>query len=389
MRRTRVAMRSLAVVCFIVSSDAQAAGESLARSIVAMMMPAGTESSFADWHDLEAVEDIRWEALPPNMLDDGLPDGSYFTRRGLANLDGRPVGVVATGARTMVMNVYFRNVGAPQGDAIAFEALKHMGYTAELVRCPVKGAVAADRWWRISGPGKRPAVLQTQTSCNGKPCEGYALLLDGTLPSLLPQQRGQYTDRCAGAEAGAAMPPLPPWDQQLASLFAAWIPRRGAQSLDWQALDKTVGARWQPLPPRESAQPWKEGDSNHFMRSGEVDLGGRVLMASATGNRDGATNFYLEDQHTQATRGDVLKALQRNGYVVQLLRCGKMYARSSRNWYRVTGSDAQPAVLDYGLRCDSDACPKAQELYGLSLTGSLPPLQSGEIDAIGGRCPGR
>jgi hypothetical protein len=57
------------------------------------------------------VKQIRWEPLPPNMLDNALPDGSYFTRRGLANLGGQPFGVVATGARTMVVNFYLRNVG--------------------------------------------------------------------------------------------------------------------------------------------------------------------------------------------------------------------------------------------------------------------------------------
>ena len=377
------------LLCLLVSTSAVAEGEELARTITAFMLPASAEPSFRDWRDLDAVTFVHWQPLPPNMLDDGLPDGSYFTRRGLAKLDGRPVGVVATGARTMVMNLYFRNVGAPIGDGAVITPLERLGIRAELVRCPIAPATSGDRWWRISGAGKRAAILQSQTTCNGKACEGYALLLGGVLLSMSPQEREHYTDRCAGPQAGTALTSLPPWDEQLAAIFDAWIRTGATSGMPWNALGAIGAIRWQPLPPRESTQPWKEPYPYRFALTGEVDLGGRLLQATATGDQATTVNLYFEDQHTHASRGNVLASLQIMGYQVRLLRCGKVYTRSSRNWYELKHASAPDAVLDYGLRCDSDNCPRAQESFFLSRRTGLPPLQPGEVTAVAGRCPGR
>ena len=62
---------------------------------------------------------IRSEYAPldSTMLDESLPDGSYFERRGSAAIGGRRIEVRATGARTMVGNVYFVHRGAAFGEA--------------------------------------------------------------------------------------------------------------------------------------------------------------------------------------------------------------------------------------------------------------------------------
>ena len=141
-------MRTIRNACFGIVmglgcsvANAQSAEDQLAQVVTALMLPAGSEGSYGDWEQIETVKQIRWEPLPPKMLDDALPDGSYFTRRGLANLGGRPFGVVATGARTMVVNVYFRNVGAsPVGEPTVIAALQRHGFLLDLARCPVKGA---------------------------------------------------------------------------------------------------------------------------------------------------------------------------------------------------------------------------------------------------------
>lgn len=389
MRKLYQASALSGLLWLLASPDAMASGEELARTIVAFMLPAGAEASFEDWGDLESVSTVRWQPLPPNMLDDGLPDGSYFTRRGLAQIDGRPVGIVATGARTMVTNLYFRNVGAPIGDGAVIAPLERLGIQAELLRCPIGTAGGGDRWWRISGAGKRAAVLQSQTNCNGKRCEGYALLLDGTLASMSPQERRLYTDRCTGAQAGTALPSLPPWDVQLAAIFDAWIRAGTADGIAWDALGAIGAIHWQSPMPQESTQPWKEPFPYRFARSGEADLGARMMQATATGERTAAMALYLEDRRTQPSRGNVLASLQGRGYQVTLLRCGKVYTRSSRNWYEIKRAGAPSALLAFGLRCDSDTCPKADENFVLSRPAALPPLQAGEVDAVGGRCPGR
>ena len=162
MRTLRKACVAVIMALGCAAAHAQSAEDQLAQVIAALMQPAGTEGSYADWNSLDAVKQIRWQSGPPTMLDDALPDGSYFTLKGLANLGGRPFGVVATGARTMVVNVYFRNVGkSPVGEPAVVGALQRQGFSLDLARCPIKGAAGAgNKWWRVQGPNKRPALFQ-------------------------------------------------------------------------------------------------------------------------------------------------------------------------------------------------------------------------------------
>jgi len=388
LRKTCLAI-VMAVAC--AAAHAQSAEDQFAQVVAALMQPTGTEGSYADWNSLDAVKQIRWQTEPPTMLDDALPDGSYFTLKGLANLGGRPFGVVATGARTMVVNVYFRNVGkSPVGEPAVVGALQRQGFSLDLARCPLKGAAGAgNKWWRIQGPNKRTAFFNSQTNCNGTKCEGYALLLGETLPTMTPQQQGLYTDRCSGEAAGPATAAPKAWDEQLASLFTTLIPPERSGAVAWPEIDKAPTVKWAAMPPqRMPTPPWSDKE-NHFYRGGQADLGGRVLYLTATGTNAEVRNIHAEDAQTQADRGDVLKVLQQQGFDVQLARCGNLYQLSAAKWYRVTGSGKRPVILMRDVRCDTVACPKGQESYTLSLGGVLPKLQAGEVEAVSGRCPGR
>ena len=390
----RIFMRAIGAAILLLDCGAlhaQSPPEQLSDVVATLMMPEGSEGSFGGWEGLDAVKQVRWQPLPPTMLDNGLPDGNYFTRKGLANLAGTPFGVVATGARTMVINVYFRNVSAtPVGEAAMLDGLRGRGFKLELARCPVKeGAGVGNKWWRIELAGKRPAWLNAQTDCNGKKCEGYALLLGETLPTLTPQLQRLYSDRCGGEQAGTAPAPAAAWDAQLAALFTAFMPPDRSTSTPWQAIDEVRTVQWAPMPPAEMQSPPWSDTQHHFYRGGQADLGGRVMYLTATGMRDSVKSIHIEDQSTQADRGDVLVVLQRQGYRVELARCGKVYQLSSGRWYRISGQGKHPTVLKREVRCDTVACPRGQESYTLSLDGALPPLTAGEIDAVRGACPGR
>src|SRR5688572_27454763 len=76
-----------------------------------------------DWSGIEKLPGVQWAPLPPSMLQNCLPDGGCFTRTGKAVIAGRNIAVMATGARTMVNNLYLRNVGAPFGEATVLAAL--------------------------------------------------------------------------------------------------------------------------------------------------------------------------------------------------------------------------------------------------------------------------
>ena len=391
MHALRNAFLGIVMTVACAAASAQSAEDQLAAVVAVLMLPAGSEGSYGGWNDLDAVKQIRWQTEPPTMLDNALPDGSYFTLKGLANLGGQPFGVVATGARTMVVNVYFRNVGKAQvGEPAVIAAMKRHGFSLDLARCPVKGAAGAgSKWWRIQAPGKRPAFFNSQTECNGSKCEGYALLLGETLPTMTPQQQRLYTDHCTGEAAGTAAAAPAAWDEQLASLFIDFMPAERAGAVSWSAIDQAKVVQWAPMPPLEmQTPPWSDTE-NHFYRGGQADLGGRVLYLTATGTRDSVRSIHVEDQATQANRGDVLEVLAKKGFNVQLARCGKVYQLSAAKWYRVAGPGKQPAVLMRSVRCDTVACPKGQESYTLTLDGTLPALQPGEVAAVGGRCPGR
>jgi hypothetical protein len=393
MRKIRSACLGALIAIASPVVHAQSAEDQLAQVVRQLMQPTGSEGSYGDWLQIEAVKQIRWEPLPPNMLDNALPDGSYFTRRGLANLGGQPFGVVATGARTMVVNFYLRNVGqAPLGEPKVLGALQRAGFSLDLARCPVQGSTGTgNQWWRIEAPDKRPAFLNSQTNCNGKRCEGYALLLAETLPTLTPEQQRLYTDRCAGAATGDAAPASASaaWDAQLAALLVSLIPAESAGAVPWTALEQAPAVKWAPMPPLEmQPQPW-EDQTDRYYRGGQGDLGGRVLYFTAKGTRDHVRHVHFEDQQTQANRGDALAVLQRLGYDVQLARCGKLYQLSTAKWYRVAGKGKRPVMLLRNVRCDTESCPKGQENYTLALEGQLPKLQQGEVEAVGGRCPGR
>ena len=391
MRVLRRALFALGGFCVSAAAHAQAPADQLAEVLTVLMMPAGSEGSYGDWDQLDRAKQVKWQALPPTMLDEGLPDGSYFTRKGLANLGGVPFGVVATGARTMVVNVYFRNVSAsPVGEDAMLDGLRRRGFAPELARCPAEGAAGAgNKWWRIEQAGKRPAWFNAQTDCNGRKCEGYALLLGAELPTLPPQLQRLYTDRCGGGSAGKAPVPAAAWDVQLATLLTTLIPADRATFIPWQELDKVSTVKWAPMPPAEMPNPPWSDTQHHFYRGGQTDLGGRVMYLTATGTRDSVRSIHAEDQSTQADRGDVLAVLQRQGHRVELARCGKVYQLSNARWYRVSGNGRHAAVLKREVRCDTVACPRGQESYSLFLFGTLPPLAAGEVDAVRGTCPGR
>ncbi len=130
-----------------------------------------------DWEGLEKLPGIRWARLPPTMLDNCLPDGGCFTRQGTMSLAGRNLTVIASGARTIVSHVYFRNSGAPIGEPAVLAALKRAGLSAELARCPVAGGAGGTNWYRIKSAATAPGYLSIQTSCNRKACEGFAVSL--------------------------------------------------------------------------------------------------------------------------------------------------------------------------------------------------------------------
>lgn len=74
----------------------------------------------------KALEGVLVAMMPPNVLDNTLPDGSLFTHRSLANLGGRVLYLTAKGTRDPVRHVHFEDQQTPANRGKVLEAL-HQG----------------------------------------------------------------------------------------------------------------------------------------------------------------------------------------------------------------------------------------------------------------------
>ena len=200
----RVFLGAVAVCLGLVgSSVAQSAAspEGTITSIVRVFLAPNYDT---DWSGLEKLPGIKWAPLPPKMLDNCLPDGGCFTRAGTANLGGQNLSVLATGARTIVTHVYLRNGGAAIGEPRVVAALKQAGFSEELARCPVPGTIGGTNWYRLKSAGSGPGFIAIQSSCNGKPCEGFTLTMGTDLPAAAAKSvealLGAVLSECFGAQ---------------------------------------------------------------------------------------------------------------------------------------------------------------------------------------------
>jgi hypothetical protein len=173
--------------------DAAATLPSLIRPF---LVPAKGLGTVGDWSTLEANRAVTW-GPGPTMQDRPSPDGNYFVRPGRGQAGGRPLDVLATGARSGVFSVYIRDPGATANAAATASAFRQVGYGVSLARCPINPqAATAKRWLKLTAPGKRTAFLSVGPLASGG--AGYTLFLaDEQLAPLTAKEAGVYTDSCA------------------------------------------------------------------------------------------------------------------------------------------------------------------------------------------------
>jgi hypothetical protein len=247
-----------------------------------------------DWTGLEKLPQTTWAPLPPRMLQNCLPDGGCFTRPGAAQVGDRKLGVMVTGARTMASNFYFRNPGAPIGEDAVLASLKAAGLKTVLGRCPLAGGAGGTNWYKVTGAAMNPGVLSIQSSCNGKPCEGFVVTLGADLPQLQPNQLKLYSEQCSSpaSERKPVSTALP--HEQLAQTIAALIPPTAGPALsDWKTLmSKQTAFQWSPGVPRKTDLTFKS-DPNPFSHSGSFALSGRQFSLLVSGSPTQPKVIYM------------------------------------------------------------------------------------------------
>jgi hypothetical protein len=351
---------------------------------------AGTIKAFfnknfvTDWAGLEALPGVKWAPLPPASLQNCLADGGCFARQGAAAIGGRRLVAIATGARTIVSNVYLRNVTAPFGEEAVVGALKEEGLSAELARCPVKAGVGGTNWYRLKSASTNPGYVSIQSSCNGRPCEGFVLTQGADLPPLQPNQLRLYTEQCSAT--GADRQPvstLMPHEQLARTLVALLPPAAGPALYDWKALAGLAPEiQWNPGGPKKGDYS-ALGDPNPWNTSGQANFSGRQFSLLATGSPADVKTIHFDENGMHPRGENLLASVYAQGFAVQLARCGPVYTTSTNNWYSVTSAKTKPAMLRQSIRYDGN---RVQDTYELRLDASLPARDPRDRDRGVGGC---
>lgn len=380
----RAALTALALAFTPAPVFAQPAAEDELANVVGAFT-----ATLVDWRTIEGVRAVRWAPLPPTMLQNCLPDGGCFSRAGNAVIGGRPTTVLATGARTMVGNVYLRNNGPAYGEAAIVEGLRRAGWQPQLARCPVRAnnPVHNSKWWRISRGGTVAHVSLT-IACGARRCEGIGIHGGAELPSLDPAELSQYSTTCNAAGGGGAPVASTRPHEEIAKLISAALPRAtDPPAMTWAALrQRFAGIQWQPnLMPRNPAEMYDDDPATRYLAPvGEVRLATRVMYLQATGTPQNARMLRINEggMHPRGEGPQLLNALRTAGHAVTLARCGRIYTQSKITYYRIEGGGVRPSFMKVEERFEG---PREQVALRVYLDGALPPALAGETPP-GGAC---
>lgn len=324
-----------------------------------------------DWKAVESLPGSQWAPLPPTSLQNCLPDGGCFARQGRVVIAGRTIALMATGARTIVSNVYLRNPGQPFGSEPLLASLKSLNLTTELARCPVEGSTGGTNWYKVKGGAtSSPGVLSIQTSCAGRPCEGLVLTQGDALPGLQPNQVKLYSEQCSVPAASRQAVSNAPPHEALAKAIAALIPKTTGPALsDWKSLSANPDPiTWAAAPPQKMDLTFKN-DPNPMGKSASVKIASREFSVLASGTATQPKVIYLDESGLHPRGEHMLGALYSQGFTVQLARCGPVYTESTNNWYTVKSANTHPVMLRQSIRYEGQ---RVQDAYELRLDNTLP-----------------
>lgn len=333
----------------------------LVRAWLSVGQPAG-------WDALDALPGARWAALPPAALQNCLPDGGCFARQGALTVGGRNLTAVASGARTMVLHLYFRNTGAPLGESAALAALTAGGITPTLARCPIRGGAGTTSWYRLSGAGVSAAVLAVQQTRGATPTEGFVLSSGEELPALQPNQLAMYTTDCTAGAPQRPVSTLLPHQRLAAVVTTLLIPAANA-GMDWAALRALpTDITWNQESPIRMDRA-ALGDPNPLAITGTATYAERRFSVVASGTPDRVLQVELEEGGQHPRGEHMLGVVYERGVAVRLVRCGPVYTSSTNNWYALTSARTRPAMILQAIRYDGN---QVSDRYVLRLDGTLP-----------------
>ena len=355
----RIVMACWMAVCLGSLAPATPTPEDQLAGIFKMLV---AKNASKEWSTVERIPGSRWAALPPKSLQNCLPDGACFARQATLALGGRNLVLIATGARLFVTHIYVRNTGAAFGESGVLAGLRNAGIATELARCSVPGTAGDTNWYLLKAASAEPAYLSVQSSCGGKPCEGFAVSFGADLPALQPNQLRMYSEACGtGATARKPVSTALPHELLAQALAGLLPPASGGGTYDWATLAKLLpDAKWNP--------PYR-GEPTQKAQSGQLKVAGREFSLLASGPQTQVNTITFDEIGLHRKGEDLLSVLRTKGLDVRLTRCGPVYTESINNWYSVKNANSQPVMLRQSLRLDGS---QIQDAYELRLDGSLP-----------------
>lgn len=377
----KAALAAILIVC--VSACAGAAGkpaDELVGVIKALM------ANSADWRSIEKVTQIKWAPLPPNMLDNCLPDGGCFSRNGTLSPGGEPMTIMASGARTMVGNFYIKNSGTPIGETALLAALGKDGLAPTLARCPVHPEDGAhnSKWWHVKS-GADEGFVSLTPSAGGKP-ESIGLSIGPHLTPLDPSEVQAYSEQCEGGKAGAPVAALLP-HEAIAQMIVSLIPAAGSSGYDWASLRARLpNVKWAGTAPTKFDASMIYDDPNPLMLgSSTLTVSERSLYVHAHGTETRVNTVHIEEngEHPRGEEVPLLDQIRKAGLTTTMARCGKPYTEAKYTYYRLMSGKTATVYLLLNERFDGD---REQSGYHLYVDGKLPPLKPGEEEAGAGKC---
>lgn len=283
--------------------------------------------------------------------------------------------MMATGARTIVSNLYIRNGGAPIGEAAVLDALKQAGGSATLARCPVKGGAGSTNWYRVKS-GSASGVLAIQGPRGARPSEGFVVSSGDELPQLQPNQLALYSEECAPGAAQKPVANVKP-HVRMSEVVTTMLVPSAAAGLSWTDLKGLdTGIEWIGEPKKMDLTVLKN-DPSPMGLTGSTAMSGRKFSAMAGGTATQVKSVYLEEMGMHSKGEHMLGEVYNRGIQVKLVRCGPVYTESTNNWYSLTSAKTRPAMIQQSIRYDGN---QTQEAYAIRLDGTLPPRDPRDRD---------
>jgi len=321
-----------------------------------------------DWRGIEKLPSIKWGPLPPKMLQHCLPDGGCFTRQGTAAVGGRNLVVMATGARTIVSNLYLRNGSAAFGEPAVLGALKAAGYVPELARCPIKSGAGGTNWYRLKSEGANRGVFSIQPPA-GQRSEGFVLSQSEELPTLQPNQVSLYSEQCTGDAERKPVSTLKPHEVLAQTVVAVLGSASGPTLHDWKALTGlSTGIAWAGDGPKPMNLSFMN-DPNPVSQTGSATYAGRKFSVTASGTEAHVKAIHLEENGLHPRGEHMLGVVYEKGIAVRLVRCGPVYTEMTQNWYSLGSAKTRPAMIMQSISYEGN---QVTDRYTIRLDGTLP-----------------